>query len=38
MAGRQGRRHKQLVDVLEEKNILEVEGGGSRSHSVEKSP
>jgi 2-C-methyl-D-erythritol 4-phosphate cytidylyltransferase len=35
--GRQGRNHKQLLDNINEKKILEIEGGSTRSQSVEKS-
>jgi hypothetical protein len=38
MAGRRGRRRKQLLDDLKEnERILEIERGSSRSHSVENS-
>jgi len=34
MTGRQGRRHKQLLDDLKEMRILETESGSTRSHSL----
>ena len=37
VAGRQGRRRKQLLNELKGKSILEIERGSSRSHSVENS-
>jgi hypothetical protein len=36
MMGRQGRRHKQLLDEGKEK-ILEIERGSTRPHPVENS-
>jgi hypothetical protein len=37
MTGRRGKRRKQLLDDLEQKKILEIERGSTRSHPVENS-
>ena len=34
---RRGRRHKQLLDDIKEKRILDIERGSSRSHDQENS-
>jgi hypothetical protein len=37
VAGRRGRRHRKLLDVLKKARILTSEGGSSTSHYVESS-